>query len=104
MKILLLASLAVLAAHHTMAQEKWASLFNQKDLSGWDTYIGPSYDTLKNDWDKIRTGLNSDPLHVFSVVNDNGVPVIRISGEAFGGISTTQEFENYHLKLDFKWG
>jgi hypothetical protein len=29
---------------------------------------------------------------------------IRISGENFGGISTTQEFADYHLQLKFKWG
>ncbi len=28
----------------------------------------------------------------------------HISGEIFGGISTKEEFENYHLKMEFKWG
>jgi hypothetical protein len=104
MKFLFLISLSVLTVQNVLAQEKWVSLFNGKDLSGWDTYIGPSYDTLENKWGTERAGLNKDPLKVFSVVNDNGVSVIRISGENFGGISTTQEFENHHLKLEFKWG
>jgi hypothetical protein len=84
--------------------EKRVSLFNGKDLTGWDTYIGPSYDTIQNKWDTIPQGLNNDPLKVFSVVSEDDKPALRISGERFGGISTTTEYENYHLTLEFKWG
>jgi hypothetical protein len=82
----------------------WQSLFNGKDLSGWDTYIGPSFDSVNGKRDTISPGLNNDPLKVFSVALEDGQPVLRVSGERFGGISTQQEFENYHLKLEFKWG
>ena len=34
----------------------------------------------------------------------DGSPAIRISGEYYGGLSTQQEFQNYHLTLQFKWG
>jgi hypothetical protein len=84
--------------------EKWQSLFNGKDLSGWQTYLGPEYDTLTDKWDTVPVGLNVDPLKVFSVVEMNGENVIRISGEQFGGINTLREFENYHLQFQFKWG
>lgn len=80
------------------------SLFNGKDLSGWDTYVGPAYDTILKKFDGNPIGLNRDPDRVFSVVNENGKPAMRISGEKFGGISTQQSFENYHLRLEFKWG
>jgi hypothetical protein len=83
---------------------KKKSLFNGKDLSGWDVYIGPLYDSVKKDFAGDPIGLNKDPHHVFSVVKEDGKPAIRISGENFGGISTTEEFENYHLRLEFKWG
>jgi hypothetical protein len=49
-------------------------------------------------------GLNSDPAKVFSVVEMGRERVLRISGEHFGGISTVNEFENYHLQLQFRWG
>jgi Domain of Unknown Function (DUF1080) len=76
-------------------------LFNGNDLSGWDTYLGPTYDTLLNNFDTLQViGLNKDPHHVFS----DGQPAIRVSGENFGGLSTTREFKNYHLTLQFKWG
>jgi hypothetical protein len=83
---------------------KWKSLFNGKDLSGWDTYLGPKYDSIQKKRDKLPTGLNIDPLNVFSVAEVGGEKVLRISGEQFGGISTTTEFSNYHLQLQFRWG
>jgi hypothetical protein len=82
----------------------WQSLFNGKDLTGWDTFLGPKYDTTLKKFDTIAVGLNIDPSGVFDVVKMGEKNVIRISGENFGGISTTREFENYHLQLQFKWG
>jgi hypothetical protein len=83
---------------------EWRTLFNGKDLAGWDTYIGPRYNPAKGDFDGPRIGLNHDPDHVFTVVDLDGQGTLRISGEDFGGISTTDEFENYQLQLQFKWG
>jgi len=83
---------------------KWEPLFNGKDLAGWDTFLGPKYDTTLKKFDTIPVGLNTDPEKVFSIVKEGNSNVIRISGEDFGGISTTREFENYHLQLQFKWG
>ena len=84
--------------------QQWQSLFNGKDLSGWDTWLGPKH----NEFGKIENdkpaGLNNDPDHVFTVIDLNGEKVIRISGNGWGGISTKNEYENYHLQLQFKWG
>jgi hypothetical protein len=63
------------------------SLFNGQDLSGWYTFI------------KDR-GKNIDPLNVFSVKNG----MISISGEEYGSIVTDEEYENYRLTVEFKWG
>lgn len=79
-------------------EENWQALFNGKSLEGWDTYLGPSRP------DTVGFGLNQDPQGVFSVAEENGVGILRVSGELFGGISTQQDFSNYHFKLDFKWG
>jgi len=83
---------------------KTLPLFNGKDLEGWDTYVGPLYDTAKKDFAGEPIGLNNDVNKVFSVVTEDGKPAMRISGENFAGISTQQEFSNYHLRLQFKWG
>jgi hypothetical protein len=62
-------------------------LFNGKNLDGWYTFIK----------DK---GKNTDPNKVFTVQNS----LIRISGEEFGCITTNDEFTNYKLTAEFKWG
>lgn len=83
----------------------WQNLLNNKDLSGWDTYIGPPFPPEGEDRKGIPpVGLNKDPKQVFSMVTEDGTQALRISGEQFGGISTTEQFENYHLQVQFKWG
>lgn len=104
-RIVLLALLSYLSLSCTQNTSKPESLFNGNDLTGWDMYLGPAYDTLLNNFDTLNViGLNKDPHHVFSVVQTDGQPAIRVSGENFGGLSTTREFKNYHLTLQFKWG
>ena len=85
-------------------QRRVKSLFNGRDLKGWDTYVGPPYDTLHKKFGGKTPGLNADPSRVFTVAKTDGKSAIRISGEHFGGISTQEAFENYHLRLEFKWG
>lgn len=98
-------SLLLFSALNVSAQKStWAPLFNDKDLSGWDTYIGPPLDDNGKMISQIPVGLNNDPKKVFSVIEQNGEKVIRISGEQWGGIATKNEFENFHLRLLFKWG
>ena len=76
----------------------WKLLFNGKDLSGWETFLqGASSD-------QPSYGLNKDPEKVFGIVMVDGGSAIHISGKYWGGILTTGEFQNYHLRLEFKWG
>jgi 3-keto-disaccharide hydrolase len=85
-------------------RNKWNSLFNGKNLDGWDTYIGPPLNDAGKKMSEIPVGLNIDPHHVFTVVKEQGEKVIRISGESWGGISTKNEYSDFHLQLKFKWG
>jgi hypothetical protein len=82
----------------------WTPLYNGRDLTGWNSYLGPNYDTVQNKQDSVPIGLNNDPKKVFTVVKEGDENVIRISGENTGGISSVGEYENYHLQLQFKWG
>ncbi|HUQ65317.1 MAG TPA: DUF1080 domain-containing protein, partial [Flavitalea sp.] len=86
----------------SIAQQE--SLFNKRDLTGWDTYIGPELNDSGVAISIIPVGLNKDPLNVFSVTEVDSEKVIRISGESWGGISTVKEYSNYHLRLKYKWG
>ena len=99
----------IIAACKPNAKEnpKWTYLLNTDNLEQWDTYVGPHFGPGVS-WDNIDkqlpAGLNNDSLNVFTVVELDNEKVLRISGQSWGGIFTKQEFSDYHLKLQFKWG
>src|ERR1700733_14069114 len=104
----LISTMAVLAGGDT-----WSPLFNGKDFSGWDTEMmilpDPSWNVpgLMREANGNYTeavGKNSDPLHVFTVTNLEGVATVHISGQGFGVMMTTATFTNIHLRLQVKWG
>ena len=80
------------------AQQERVSLFNGRDLAGWESCLGVP------PGDAEPLGRGRDPLGVFRVVTVDGEPAIRISGEVLGGLVTLGEYGNYHLELEFKWG
>jgi hypothetical protein len=91
--------------------DEWTSLLD-KDLSQWESYL--SYRHKDNYNGKIPKdnagkdiqpiGYNKDTTSVFSVLNDSGEPVLRVSGEIYGCLFTRKSYENYHLRLQVKWG
>lgn len=97
-------SLIPVSAQPALKPGEWQSLFNGKDLKGWETYLDRPFTKDNTAVKPDPIGLNNDPNHVFSVVKEDGKPAMRISGETFGGINTLSDFENYHLRLEFKWG
>lgn len=91
-------------------ETSWTALLDQ-DLSHWDKFIGvPHYSVNLPGYPKgdgmngTPVGLNNDPLQVFKIEEENGQPVLHISGQIYGGLSTKQEYSNYHFKTEFKWG
>ena len=70
-----------------IVRAKTINLFNGKNLDGWYTFIE-------------KRGRDIDPKKVFTV-NDG---LIRISGEEYGCITTNEEYSNYKLIAEFKWG
>jgi len=85
-------------ASETPSSAPGLALFNGRDLEGWETLLGPPKHG------ETPLGRNNDPAKVFSVVQEDGAPAIRISGEIWGALVTRNEFENYHLHTQFKWG
>ncbi len=84
------------------ANEQWQSLFNGKNLDGWDSYLRPvdmlGYGDTVIPYNPI--GLNKDPLHVFTVHDG----LLHISGEVWGAVTHKEVFGNYHLRFQIKWG
>jgi hypothetical protein len=99
-------------AAYSDKSKKWKSLFNGRDLSGWDSHLNKPLSSINipgiqkdstGEYTK-RLGLNNDPLKVFTVVKEDGAPAIRVSGQIFGYIVSNESFSNFHLRLQFKWG
>jgi hypothetical protein len=90
----------------------WRPLFNGQDLAGWSRWLGrphASVDVPGEPKDEKGNypqplGAERDPLKVFTIEIIDGQPAIHVSGQVFGGLTSTAEFSNYHLRLQFKWG
>lgn len=94
------------------AEQGWRPLFNGKDLAGWETYMNQPLATSevpgakrdeKGNYTELL-GVNNDPLKCFTVVEVDGAPAIRLSGEGFGTLTTREAFSNFHLRCQVKWG
>ncbi len=62
-------------------------LFNGRDLTGFRTFLKDH-------------GRDSDPHEVFSVRDG----LLRVSGQDWGYLVTLEEYENYHLTAEYRWG
>ncbi len=96
------------------AADGWRYLLD-KDLSQWESWIGIPHKTVQipgiptslsengiNNGTPL--GLNNDPLKIFTTREENGTPILAVTGQIYGGLTTKEDFENYHLSLEFKWG
>lgn len=82
-----------------------APLFNGRDLTGWDIWLG--YADARDTYGQPTAapiGLNHDTTGVFRVEQTDGRPAIHVSGKIWGGLLTKRSYGNYHLHLQFKWG
>ncbi len=82
-------------------------------LSNWEVWLGVPHRTVTGltpattqagDGKPAPLGLNNDPKHVYSIEMDSGEPVLHVSGEIYGGLTTRQSFGNYHFHAQIKWG
>jgi hypothetical protein len=71
-------------------KDKPIVLFNGKDLKPFHTWM--------------RDTQYADPRHIFNVAMDQGRPVIYITGDGYGGLVTNDEYTNYHLIAEYRWG
>jgi peroxiredoxin len=87
----------------------WQPLLDSK-LSKFDVYLSYRGDRIMNVIKGTAPpslkpiGLNPPAQTVFSVSEQEGKPVLRISGEIYGCLSTKQSYQDYHLVAQFKWG
>jgi len=92
-----LASTATPSVHRPLLKKKahvLPRLFNGRDLTGFDTYLGPPHGGSS------PYGRNNDPEKVFTVAGGQ----LHISGKVYGRLVTQSSYENYHLTVEYKWG
>ncbi|RYY73755.1 MAG: DUF1080 domain-containing protein [Gammaproteobacteria bacterium] len=102
---------AHVSADKPTTKHGWTYLFD-KDMSKWTTYLGiPRPETMVTGIPKDEkgnytqaVGFDKDERGVFTTSVVEGEPVLHVTGEIYGSVHTKQDFENYHLVVQFKWG
>jgi hypothetical protein len=100
-----------LCATSFQPKDEWINLLDKK-LSQWDIYqsfrhkLGYKGEAPKDEKGNLikPIGYNINQDHVFSVIEEEGKPVLHINGDIYGCLFTKQNFGNYDLKLKVKWG
>jgi len=100
---------ALLLAPLTFAADGWQPLLDTK-LSQFDVYLSYRGDQIMSvingtaPADLKPVGLNPPGQNVFSVIEQDGKLVLRVSGEYYGCAATRASFTNYHFRAKVKWG
>ena len=89
----------------------WTELIDS-ELSEWDTYLSfrhqLGYDgSAPTDASGALIepiGMNPAGYDVFTTEKESGQDVIRVSGEVYGCLISKQEYADYHLQVQFRWG
>jgi hypothetical protein len=108
---LLLFSLTSVTKNTSEFDDGWITLLDN-NLSNWEMYL--SYKHKDGYSGKIPTdsngkeispiGYNKNVNNMFTVIQENNEPVLKVSGEYYGCVFTKEKFKNYRLKLKVKFG
>ncbi|MCM8530756.1 MAG: DUF1080 domain-containing protein [Lentisphaeraceae bacterium] len=96
MKLFILTQIFLLSAFLTAEEKKenWQSLFNGKDLSGWEIAIrGQDTDKDKGKYFSVHEG----NLHIYKDTHPDEMI-------EYGVIMSKKSYKNYRLKFEYKWG
>lgn len=95
MKNLLLLLFICILSVSSFAQK---SLFNGKNLKNWDIFLGSPITGFE------ELAKKATPESTYQVINVEGQKMIHVSGDINASLATKAEYENYHIRLEFKWG
>jgi len=107
---LMLPAVAFTADAPAGGSAEWRPLLDAK-LSNFDVYLSYPGTVIKDvvagylapAWNR-PIGLNPPKQNVFTVIQQDGRPVLHITGEIYGCVQTRESFSNYHLRLETRWG
>jgi hypothetical protein len=75
------------------SQSDWKQLFNGTNLDGWHVVIGNPARADTNHWIQVHDSM----IHMYKDAEQG-------SKQPSGYIVTSNDYSNYHLKLEYKWG
>jgi hypothetical protein len=78
--------------------QKMKPVFNGQNLNNWDINIG----TALKGFEDLKA--QASPGQVFSVVEKDGETLVRVSGDVNASLATKTAYENYHFRMEYKWG
>ena len=95
----------------TTHNDGWVSLLD-KDLSQWRIYQSYQFTNDFNGRAPIDEagerippiGYDKNLYNVFTMIEEDGEPVLRISGETYGCVISHESYRNYHLRMQVKYG
>lgn len=84
----------------------------ENDLNDWYKWLGVPHHSVEGLPPETSTGDGmhgtplgkNDPKNVFEIIDMEGEKVLKVTGEIYGGLTTNEEYENYHFRLEYKWG
>ena len=93
-------------------QDKGWNILLDQNLSQWDNYLSYHHQASYNGHVPVNEkgdtlsalGYNNDVHHVFSVIKISGEPVLKVTGEYYGCVSSKLSYRNFRLKLKVKFG
>jgi hypothetical protein len=80
-------------------------LFNGRDLSDWEGWLGYADPGLTYTSPAVKPlGHDAQAAAMFSVVSEDGAPALRVDGRIWGSLVHKADLADYHLSLEYKWG
>ena len=99
------ASPALVLTHVPKAAGPAVTLFNGKDLKDWDAWLGYADPALTYKRPAVAPiGATAQSAEIFKVVSEDGRPALYVNGKTWGSLVRKGDFQNYHLRLQYKWG
>lgn len=91
----------------------WTPLLDA-DLTKWEAFTGVPHKSVvvpgatkpsisENGQDGTPVGLG-DPLAIFTTEEIDGEVVLNVSGQVYAGLTSLDEYSDYHLSLEYRWG
>lgn len=97
----------------TASINDWTDLIDE-DLTHWEKWIGVPHSSVaglpegtyqSDDVHKGKPlGLNNDLKNVFTIQKDGEDLLLHVTGEIYGGLTTKESFQNFHLQMKHRWG